>query len=167
MLTNMNNELNNPVERHYGVLIAEDSEDDRFLIRKAVGIAPSLQIIAEVPDGAGVVAYLRGEGEFGDRQRFPIPDLLLLDLNMPRMDGFEVLEWIRTQRPRDVIVVVLTDSLRPEHLKRALELGAHRFQVKPKSIADRNSMILALEQYLHRNIAPAHFSASRSPGSVA
>ena len=164
---NLHNAINKLDKLRYAVLIAEDSEADRFLLREAVDNAASLQIIAEVPDGAGVVAYLRGQGEFGDRRKFPIPDLLLLDLNMPRMDGFEVLEWLRTRRFGDLTVVVLTDSLHPEHLKRAMDLGAHRYQVKPRSIEDLDALVLALEQYLHGISAPAHFTAPRLSYSIA
>jgi len=166
-LANLSNAMNKPDKRRYAVLIADDSEADRFLLREAVDNAASLQIIAEVSDGAGAVAYLRGRGEFGDRRKFPIPDLLLLDLNMPRMDGFEVLEWLRTQRFRDLAVVVLTDSLHPEHLKRAMDLGAHFYQVKPRSTEDRDALIFALEQYLHGISAAAHFVAPRLSCSIA
>lgn len=166
-MTNLNNAMNKLDKIQYGVLIADDSEDDRFLLRKAVGGAASLRIVAEVPDGAGVVAYLRAEGEFHDRRKFPIPDLLLLDLNIPRMDGFEVLKWLGTQRFGDLTVVVLTGSLHPEHLKRALDLGAHRYQLKPRSTEDRAVLILALEQYLHGLSAPAHFATSPASCSFA
>ena len=164
---NLNNAMNKPDKGRYGVLIADDSEADRFLLRKSVGGAASLRIVAEVPDGAGVVAYLRGQGEFSDRREFPIPDLLLLDLNMPRMDGFEVLEWLGTQRFRDLNVVVLTDSLHSEHLKRAMDLGAHFYQVKPRSTEDLDALIFALEQYLHGIFAPAHYPAPRLSCSFA
>ncbi len=166
-LTNLDNAMNKPDKSRYGVLIADDSEADRFLLRKAVGEAASLRTVAEVSDGVGVVAYLRGQGEFSHRREFPIPDLLLLDLNMPRMDGFEVLEWLRTQRFGDLNVVVLTNSLHSEHLKRAMDLGAHFYQVKPRSTEDRDALILALEQYLHGISAAAHFVAPRLSCSIA
>ncbi len=148
----------NKLEKHrHGILVADDSAHDRFLLRNATDSSVGLRFIAGVPDGAGVVAYLRGEGEFADRQKFPIPELLVLDLHMPRLDGFEVLEWLKTQRFPDLTVVVLTDSMNPEHLRRALDLGAYRFQVKPTSAYDWVTMVHALEQHLQRAsaIAPA------------
>jgi CheY-like chemotaxis protein len=151
----------------FGVLIAEDSENDRFLLRAAMRTAGSLRIIAEVPDGTGVVAYLQGQGEFSDRQGFPIPDLLLLDLKMPCKDGFEVLEWLGTQRFENLTVVVLTDSIHPEDVKRALDLGADLFQVKPKSVEDRRAMILALEQYLYGTSPAAQSATPKFSCSVA
>src|SRR5580700_10365315 len=112
------------------VLVADDSEADRFLIKTAIELVPRLQIAAEVANGTEAVAYLAGLGHFQDRRKFPLPDLLLLDLKMPFKDGFEVLEWLRTQNFDMLTVVVLTDSMDPEHLKRALDLGADFFHVK-------------------------------------
>jgi CheY-like chemotaxis protein len=132
----------------YHVLVAEDSEADRLLLKVALRQVPRLKLVAEVSDGSEVIAYLRGEAGFRDRQKFPLPDLLLLDLKMPFADGFEVLEWLRQKPYEDLTVVVLTDSMRPEHIKRALDLGADLFQVKPRATQDRTAMILALEEYL-------------------
>jgi CheY-like chemotaxis protein len=130
------------------VLIADDSPPDRLLIKAAIDLVPRLQIVAEVGDGAEAVAYLTGQGPFQDRQKFPLPDLLLLDLKMPLKDGFQVLEWLQTQSLDTLTVVVLTDSMDPEHLKRALDLGADFFQVKGRSQHDRQAMVLALEEYM-------------------
>ena len=166
-LTNLHNTVSKPGKRRYDVLIADDSDADRFLLRKAIDHAASLNAIAEVPDGAGVVAYLRGQGEFSNRRKFPIPDLLLLDLNMPGMDGFAVLEWLGTQEFHNLTVMVLTGSLQPQDLKRALDLGAHRFQVKPRSIEDWHATIHVLERYLQGASRPAHSTISRLSSSIA
>ena len=132
----------------FHVLVADDSETDRFLIKAAIELVPRLQIVAEVANGTEAVAYLAGLGQFQDRRKFPLPDLLLLDLKMPFKDGFEVLEWLRTQNFTTLTVVVLTDSMDPEHLKRALDLGADFFHVKGRSHQDRQAMVLALEEYM-------------------
>ncbi len=147
----------------YHVLIADDSESDRALLKAALRLTPRLQAIAEVSDGTEVIAYLRGHAGFADRQKFPLPDLLLLDLKMPLKDGFEVLEWLDSQPFKSSItVVVLTDSMQPEHIKRALDLGADLFQVKPHASHERNAMIFALEEYLLRSaFQPRSRPASR------
>jgi CheY-like chemotaxis protein len=132
----------------FHVLIADDSEPDRLLIKAAIELVPRLQIAAEVADGEEAVAYLAGRGGFSDRGKFPLPDLLLLDLKMLLKDGFHVLEWLRTQSLDTLTVVVLTDSMDPEHLKRALDLGADFFHVKGRSEHDRQAMVLALEEYM-------------------
>jgi CheY-like chemotaxis protein len=85
-----------------------------------------------VSDGEEAVAYLKGEGKYADRYEYPLPSLLLLDLKMPRKNGFEVLEWIREQPGlRRLRVVVLTTSDAPDDIDRAYELGANAFMVKP------------------------------------
>jgi CheY-like chemotaxis protein len=135
-------------KENYFVLIADDSAEDRFLIKSAMRHARRLTAIAEVSDGKEVISYLDGSAGFSNRRIFPLPDLLLLDLKMPQTDGFEVLEWLRTRSFRNLTVVVLTDSMQAEHIKRALDLGADFFQVKPKAHSDRVTMIQALEEHL-------------------
>ena len=134
----------------YSVLVADDSADDRFLLKAAMRRATRLQIIGEVCNGAQAIAYLKGQEGFGDRSLFPFPDLLLLDLKMPLKDGFEVLEWLKKQHHLPLTVVVLTESMHPDHIMRALDLGADLFQVKPRTFRERETMILALEQHLVR-----------------
>lgn len=130
------------------VLVADDSEDDRILLKKAFQQGSRLEIIGEVSNGSDVIAYFKGHEHFNDREKYPLPDLLLLDLKMPLKDGFEVLSWLRTQPFKNLKVVVLTDSMQAEHIKRALDLGADMFQVKPRMPHDIAAMILALEEHL-------------------
>lgn len=156
----------------YLVLVADDSDADRFLLKTALQRASRLQIIGEVADGVETIAYLKGHGDFRNREKYPLPDLLLLDLKMPLQDGFEVLEWLQTQSFRNLTVVVLTDSMQPEHIKRALDLGADLFQVKPRTNHDREAMIMALEEYLlnpavgiKREIPQAYLRMTHQPGA--
>lgn len=134
---------------NFFVLVADDSVGDRLLLRTAIPQARRLRIICEVSDGDEAIAYFKGHAGFGDREKFPLPDLLLLDLNMPGRDGFEVLKWLRTHPVRNnLTVVVLTASMESEDIKRALDLGADLFQVKPRSQRDRHAMVMALEEHL-------------------
>ena len=114
------------------ILIAEDNEDHAFLLRRALKRGAVLNPVFVVADGEEAIAYLKGEGKFADRYEYPLPGLLLLDLNMPKKDGFEVLQWIR-QQPclKRLRVVVLTTSDNPDDIDRAYELGANSFMVKP------------------------------------
>src|SRR5436190_8661740 len=101
-----------------------------------------------VRDGLEALDYLQGEQPFDDRQRHPIPNLLLLDLKMPRMDGFEVLEWLRRHPVLGrLLVVVLSASPREEDITRAYALGANSYLVKPNDATELNELIMRLEKY--------------------
>src|SRR5258706_5555140 len=96
--------------------------------RKA-GVNCNLQV---VNDGDEAIAYLQGRDRFANREQFPLPDLVLLDLKMPRLSGFEVLEWLRQeQKSRSLPVVVLSSSDHETDIKRAYSLGANSYLVKP------------------------------------
>jgi len=137
------------IRDNYFVLIADDSPDDRLLLKAAIHATGRLQCIGEVSDGAETIAYLKGHAGFGNRAKYPLPDLLLLDLRMPVKDGFEVLKWLRARRVRGFLtVVVLTSSMESEDIKRALDLGADLFQVKPRTHGDRQAMVFALEEFM-------------------
>lgn len=118
------------------MLLAEDNEDDLFLtqrVLKKAGVGPAFH----VGDGREAVAYLGGEGEFGDRTRHPLPDVVLLDLKMPGMTGHEVLEWIRAQPAlRDLRVCVLTSSDEQRDRDRVAKAGVQGYFVKPLTAGD-------------------------------
>src|SRR4051794_19630771 len=93
------------------VLLAEDNQNDILLIRNAFHKGNLLRSLHIVRDGKEALAYLSGEGKYANRTESPLPDLLLLDLNMPKIDGFEVLRWVRAHPTlNSLCVVVLTVS---------------------------------------------------------
>src|ERR1017187_8250988 len=124
------------------VLYVEDSEDDFLLFKLAsrkCGTPFSLQHAA---DGERAIAYLSGEGDYADREEYPFPDLVFLDLKMPRLDGFEVLEWIRSNpATRTLPVVVLAGSSFRADIRRALELGANSYAAKPAKFEGLKGLI--------------------------
>jgi CheY-like chemotaxis protein len=131
------------------ILLAEDFEDDaRSLVDvlKASGIQNP---IIRVGDGDEALAYLKGEGLYGNRQNFPLPGLLLLDLKMPRVDGFQVLEWIQTQPElKNMLVVVLSGHNDLKDVKHAYALGAHTFLIKPFKLEDVANLTASFSTHL-------------------
>ncbi len=135
------------------ILLAEDNADDVFFFENAFQKAEGSGVLSTVSDGVEVLAYLNAEGPYRDRANFPFPDVLLLDLNMPRMNGFEVLEWIR-QNPKcsRLMVHILTSSCRDADTERAYDLHANSFVVKPGRVDQLTAFIRALHQW-HRFLA--------------
>lgn len=127
------------------ILVAEDNDDHVILIQRAFRHACFLNPCRFVRDGAEAVAYLNGDNQYADRNEYPMPGLLLLDLKMPNKDGFEVLEWIREQPAlRALRVVVLTTSDLVIDVQRAYQLGASSFLVKPVHFHDFDELAPAV-----------------------
>ena len=130
------------------VLIAEDSENDLLMLQRAFRQASITAPVQFVTDGEQAIAYLKGEGKFARRDEFPLPDVLLLDLKMPRKNGFAVLEWLRTQPSlRHLRVVVLTTSEDLRDVNRAYALGAASFLTKPVNFVEFKDTIQAMYNY--------------------
>lgn len=116
------------------ILMADDDEDDQLLAREALVENRLANPIHFVGDGEQLIAYLRNEGPYSDRAAYPRPGLILLDLNMPRMDGREALREIKADPElRSIPVVVLTTSKAEEDILRTYDLGANSYITKPVS----------------------------------
>jgi two-component system response regulator len=129
------------------LLLAEDNEDDLFLIQRAMEQSRLVNPVHVVRDGEEVIEYLAGEGRFTDRAKHPAPMLLLLDLRMPKQDGFDVLRWIKSQHPRfaRMKVVVLTGSPDERDLALATALGADSYFRKPGSLSEFVNLMLRIQ----------------------
>lgn len=130
------------------ILLIEDSEDDVFFMKRALkntGVTLSVQL---AEDGQVALDYLSGEGSFGNRTEFPLPSLILLDLRMPRVPGFEVLKWVREREQFDCIPVVVFSSSREERdMKEAYALGANSFMVKSGDTGQLSAMVKMIVDY--------------------
>src|SRR5207249_1366330 len=105
------------------ILLAEDREDDIFFIRRAFDRAGIKNPFHVVRDGEEAIRYLAGNDKYSIRDEYPLPSLLLLDLKMPRADGFDVLRWARCHPTlRSLIIVVLTGSQDIRDVNRAYQL---------------------------------------------
>jgi len=130
------------------ILLVEDDANDVLLISRAFQKAGLRDVLKVVRDGSEAIEYLSGEGSYADRERYPLPFLLLLDLKMPGTDGFEVLQWLRGEPDlKRLLVVVLTSSNLQSDVDRAYELGANSYLVKPVEFDEMVNMIQRFEAY--------------------
>lgn len=114
------------------ILLVEDNEDDAFFMKQALKDAEIANPFQHVEDGQAAIDYLAGTGKYADRQQYPLPMVVFLDLKLPFKTGHEVLQWIRAQPQfQKLVVIVLTSSSEPVDLKRSYQLGANSFVVKP------------------------------------
>src|SRR5687767_3082250 len=114
------------------ILLVEDNPDDVFLFTRALNKARRPHPLHVVTSGQEAIEYLSGTGKYSDRNAFPLPDLIMLDLKMPLLSGFEVLNWIRNDgMARLIPVIVLSSSALTEDVNRAYALGANAYMVKP------------------------------------
>ncbi len=119
------------------ILLAEDDKNDIFLMRQALENAGFPNPLVVVQNGIEAVQYLQGEGQYAQRAKFPLPGLLLLDLKMPLMDGFDVLAWLRSHPQFNALpVVVLTSSKLESDIGKSREMGVYDYRVKPHRFED-------------------------------
>ncbi len=119
------------------ILLAEDDGNDIFLMGRAFDRAGVTNPLFVLRNGQQVIDYLAGVGEYAQRDKFPLPGLVLLDLKMPWMDGFDVLKWIRVRSQFDSLpIVVLTSSRLQSDIDKSRQLGVFDFRVKPREFSD-------------------------------
>lgn len=130
------------------LVIADDDEDDRLLIVEAFRELRLTNPIVEVGDGEELMDYLLHRGKFAGKNGSPVPGLILLDLNMPRMDGREALKEIKSHPDfRRIPVIVLTTSKAEEDIIRSYDIGANSFIVKPVTAEGFIEVIRSLQRY--------------------
>ncbi len=139
------------------ILLADDSSDDRMLLRRAFQKVGVLNPIHEVTSGFEAIQYLEGTGEYADRVKYPFPGILLLDLNMPHISGFSVLQWIRDKMvATPFLVIVLSRLDEIKNINRAYALGANSFLTKPGDEKELQALIKSFHDYwVLRNKPPS------------
>ena len=122
------------------ILLVEDEPDDVYFLKRAFTSTSETAPIVVLADGGAAIDYLAGTGAFSNRDEHPLPALMLLDLKLPGVTGFDVLAWLRAQPGlKRLPVIVLTSSSQDEDVRRAYDLGVNSYLVKPsglKAIAD-------------------------------
>jgi len=127
------------------ILHIEDRHEDSELFGRACSAAGLPVIFFPARDGKEAVNYLKGDGQFGDRDKHPLPDVIVLDLNLPGMGGFDFLEWFRSESGLSLPILVFTVSESAEDKARAMAAGAAGFFVKPK---DFETLVRLTESFL-------------------
>jgi CheY-like chemotaxis protein len=130
------------------ILLVEDDENDVVLLQRAFRKAGLDDWLRVVTNGQEAINYLGGSGSYSDRERFPLPFLMLLDLKIPGTDGFEVLRWARSEPDlKRLLIVVLTSSNLQSDVDRAYELGANSYLVKPVEFDEMVHMVQRFQAY--------------------
>lgn len=146
------------------ILQIEDREEDVYLLKRAIQRAEVQVDIRAVVDGQQAIDYIEGKGAYADREQFPLPYLILLDLKLPLKTGFDVLAWIRAQPTlRTLIVIVLSSSIDEGDLEKAYQLGANAFLVKPSDLPTLIEMCKAMKLFWLTHNQPPARSLRRKP----
>src|SRR6266567_4843344 len=138
------------------ILLAEDWDTDIFFVREATERVGASHTVHAVRDGREAIQYLRGEGQYADRKKFPLPNLILTDLKMPGMDGFEFLRWLRKHPDECSIIptIVFTSSYLEEDVREAYRLGANSFITKPTALKELVDVLRVTYEYWSRCKCP-------------
>lgn len=130
------------------ILLVEDNEDDVFLMKRALLGANVVNPLYVVEDGQEALDYLGGAGKFADRDNYPLPVVVFLDLKLPYISGHDVLAWTRRQKELEsLVVIVLTSSNEASDLSRCYALGANSYLVKPPTPDQLEDLARAFKWY--------------------
>ncbi len=130
------------------ILIADDDADDRLLAEHALQEAQLLNNLVSVEDGEKLLNYLQHKEEYSDSDRFPLPGIILLDLNMPKVDGREALKAIKSNEElKHIPVIVLTTSKAEEDIISTYKLGVNAYIRKPVSFEDLVDVMKELKKF--------------------
>jgi CheY-like chemotaxis protein len=145
------------------VLVAEDNPDDAILLRRAIdkaGITARVKIVA---DGEDMLLYLQGRGVYSNREAYPLPNLIILDLKMPRKSGLEVLLWMSENQDLAVVpTIVLSASNLEKDVRQAYNLGANTYFVKPTTFEELVQTMRMVKEYWHKAVRVGPVPVSRA-----
>jgi CheY-like chemotaxis protein len=142
-------------EANYTILLVEDDENDATLLRMAFEKNSIANPVQWVKDGLEAVSYLNGDGIYADRAKYPFPEVLLLDLKMPRMTGLELLKWISEHPEFKVIPTIIMTSSRQElDIESAYKLGANTYMTKPIAFDQLAQMVKLTHEYWAMSAKP-------------
>jgi len=136
------------VKGNFFILIADDDENDRTLLQLAIQRSNIPVNTSEVYDGEEVINYLRGEGQYSDRVQYPFPDLVIIDLKMPRMNGLEVLDWIRKNPTCHFLpAIMLSGSGLEADILEAHRRGVKAYFIKPNAPDELQNLVRLVAEH--------------------
>jgi CheY-like chemotaxis protein len=143
----------------YTILLVEDEENDAMLLKMAFKENNILNPLHWVKDGLEAIAYLNGEGVYANHALYPFPEVLIVDLKMPRMSGLELLQWIRDHPYYKVIpTIIMSSSRQDSDIEKAYELGANTYMIKPSALDELAKMVKLAHEYWAASVKPAQYS---------
>jgi CheY-like chemotaxis protein len=120
------------MNRYFPILLVEDNPDDVFFVQRAFHTGEIKHPLFTVEDGKEAIDYLSGHGDYADRSVYPVPHLVLADLKMPGVSGFDLIDWMRKDKGCKLMpIIVLSSSALTADVNRAYALGANAYMVKP------------------------------------
>ncbi|HZU30115.1 MAG TPA: response regulator [Candidatus Angelobacter sp.] len=140
------------------ILLVEDNPVDVMLMRRAMAKLDTVSDLRTVSDGQAAIDYLSGLGPYADRSSYPVPYVMVLDLKLPRKNGFEVLDWLRANSTYSHLpVVILTSSREDQDLRKAYLAGANSYFLKTPDAEELNRMAQIIHEYwIGYNRLPGH-----------
>ena len=150
------------------ILHVEDDPNDVFLLQHAMKKVGVLNPIHIVSDGQEAIDYLQGAGRFADREKFPWPCLVLLDLKLPYVMGLDVLRWIRQQPGKALTVIMLTASGENADIAAAYRLGANAFLIKPSEASKLEDIVRGIRDFwlTHNTLPQESWPTSAAQGTA-
>ena len=132
------------MDRNLPILLAEDDEDYALILQSAIKSLGWTNPIQIVHDGTEAINYLSGDGQYADREAYPFPSVMFIDVKMPGADGFDVLRWMRDHPECPVVpTIMLSSSDYEKDVRRAYELGVSAYATKPSDTNDLKAMLQA------------------------
>lgn len=136
------------------IVIVDDDEDDLLISREAFEEVGLKARLVSLEDGQALIDYLRGNEPYSDRQAYPMPNLVMLDINMPRMNGIEVLEYVKSDASlRSLPIVMLTNSGDPETVRRCYAMGASSYIRKPFEYGELKKALDNIRKYWFETVS--------------
>lgn len=149
------------------VLLVEDDSLDAQLIQTAIKRTPGEITLIRLEDGDEAVAYLSGGAPFEDRDKYPLPKTMILDIKLPKRSGLEVLQWLRAQNwsIRRLPVMMLTSSKHRKDVDRAFDDGVNAYFVKPETIQELIAMLGEFKKFWLARLEFPHIELESDPGA--